>query len=65
MGVGFGTRILDRYEKVKISDTFILDHYPSKQEIIYTLLPYNEDCECIIILSYNEMSKQQYDAFNT
>lgn len=28
------TRYLDKYEKVKRSDTFTLNHYPSKQEII-------------------------------
>jgi len=67
-------------KRLKISDTFTLDHYPSKQEIIDInylviefktdtirfdiLLLYNEKCECINIMSYNEMSKQQYDAFN-
>jgi hypothetical protein len=64
MGIRNTTRYLDKYEKVKRSDTFTLHYYPSKQEIINILLPYHEECKCINIISYNEMSKQQYDAFN-
>lgn len=52
------------YKKCITGNVFVLDHYPSKNEIIKIILGNNHkyiDCE---VISYSELSKVQYDAYN-
>ena len=66
MGVHFTTAIFDKYNKVKRSNTFELDHYPSKQEIIDEVINYYDKSEFrnMEVLSYSELTKEQYEAYN-
>lgn len=58
---------IDKYNIVKRSGTFSLDHYPNKNEIINNVVSYFESDECVYrnpeIITYNELTKGAYDAY--
>jgi hypothetical protein len=64
MGVHNTYCFLNGYKKNIESGVFALDNYPTKQEIINNLIQNSEECIDIVILSYNELNKDQYDTFN-
>ena len=67
-GMGHGSYKTGKYDKNTTTDVFSLDHYPNKKEIIDSVLErnteYDEDTVYKIV-SFNELTKEAYDAFRS
>lgn len=66
MGVHCTTRILDKYEDRIISDTFTIDHSPTREEIINHIIGDYEAKEYrdVQIICYSSLSEEDYLAYN-
>jgi hypothetical protein len=62
MGVKPSYGYIDKYDIIKQSGTFSLDHYPNKYEIIDNIVSHC-DIKNPEIISYNELTKEAYDAY--
>ena len=57
---------IDGYKPVIASDTFTSSGYPSKSEIILAVVgQHSADNDNCNIISYSELTKEQYDAYNS
>jgi len=54
---------INKWEKYTRSDVFTLDHYPTRKEIVKQIIYQNEYSVLLNILSYNELTKDAYDAY--
>lgn len=55
---------VDGYKSALYADVFVLDHYPSKEEIIQIVLGSNGEEIDQEIMSYSELSEEQYNAYH-
>ncbi|HSW76403.1 MAG TPA: hypothetical protein VLG50_05135 [Candidatus Saccharimonadales bacterium] len=62
MGVYNSTAIQVDTKIQKRSETFTMSRYPTKHEIIIMVLGHDDYVSHIV--SYNELSKEAYDAYN-
>jgi hypothetical protein len=70
--VKYERSIYDYYDNVDgcktdfMSGTFEMDHYPTEKDIIRAVLKdCGEDGKGAYVISYSELSKEQYEAFNS